>query len=402
MNTKHLTHERIVEISENREIATSLETLHLQSCLKCAKRLEIAGAIESALKKSGEVEPFLESSHIEEIAAGAFDSFLYLNEKNSYIKRIVIGFSAVAATILVVALPLIMGEKPVKEQGVEFAEKESETKLTEKEKLSEIKVETEFKRVAFDIAKNSVIKGEKYNIVAKEPSTMVHEHENYYSVKKGVVEFKVQSGNEFMVNLGNVALVRVLGTVFTVSVNKKKCSVQVTEGLVEVIDLGRGLSHSVGKGERNIIEKTKSERVKVAEERTEEREEKEKERVKPQEKISLKELFSDKESADMIYALIGDLETSLKFSDKPEIQLMELFPLYRKTGKWGSIIYQWNIKSDKIDTTSNKFLKEMHFAACEASIKLYLYDNGVCKRYKKRFPEGPDPVGMDDHLKMAW
>ncbi|HQJ59942.1 MAG TPA: hypothetical protein PKV35_03035, partial [bacterium] len=119
-------------------------------------------------------------------------------------------------------------------------------------------------------------------------------------------------------------------------------------------------------------------------------------------KISLTDIFSGSHNDEMTRVLINDLETALKFSDSPEIQLNELFGLYRHTGRWGSIIHQWNAKSDRVDTKNNPFLREMNFAACEASIKLYLYDNKVCKRYRQRFPEGPDPDGMEDHLKMVW
>ncbi|HQN72426.1 MAG TPA: FecR domain-containing protein [bacterium] len=402
MNIKHLTFERIVEVSENPEIIRSEEKLHIENCPVCSKRLVAAGMIAPALKKTPEVDPLVDMSAVEMMADNVFDIVSSQeNRKGGFSKRAVLALSGVAALIIAV-LSVVMSISENDDKKVEdtYAQKEV---IQEKSGTDNSEVEnvSEFQSSVIDIEKGSAIKRGKYEIAAKVPSRIVHEHENYYSVRKGVVEFKVQSGTDFMVNLNNVALVRVLGTVFTVSVEKTGCSVSVSEGLVEIIDLERGLSRSVAKGGSDTVSKVK--RQPVPETVTELSDTIVAEVKKDvSEKISLTDIFSGSHNDEMTRVLINDLETALKFSDSPEIQLNELFGLYRHTGRWGSIIHQWNAKSDRVDTKNNPFLREMNFAACEASIKLYLYDNKVCKRYRQRFPEGPDPDGMEDHLKMAW
>ncbi|HSW60394.1 MAG TPA: FecR domain-containing protein, partial [bacterium] len=351
-----------------------------------------------------EVDHLVDMSAVEMVADSVFDIVSSQeNKRGGFSKRAVLALSGVAALIIavlsvVMSIPESDDNKKVEDT---YAQKEviQENSGTDN---SEAETVQEFQSSVIDIAKGSTIKSERYGITAKEPSRIVHEHENYYSVKKGVVEFKVQSGSDFMVNLNNVALVRVLGTVFTVSVDKTGCSVSVSEGLVEVIDLERGLSRSVAEGGSNTVQKLK--RQVTAQGSVTEMPDNKIAEVKKDEsgKISLTDIIDQSKDGEMINVLIKDLETALKFSPSPETQLNELFGLYRKIGRWGSIIHQWNSRSDRVDTKNNPFLKEMHFSACEASIKLYLYDNKVCKRYRQRFPEGPDPEGLEDHLKMAW
>lgn len=403
MNNKHLLYERIVEISDNIEVMTQDEKLHLEKCKMCSKRLEAASIMGEAIRKSADVDQLIDLNHVDDLADSVFDMFSKeRNNTGSFHRKLIPAIIAAAAVLIAVFSFSVIPEDPQKNDRTAMDEKKEERKNDPVEKEQK----EEFVSSVLEIAQGSVIKGEKYNIVAKKESLLVHENDNYFSVKKGVVEFKVQTGTDFMVNISNIALVRVLGTVFTVKVEKNVISVGVTEGLVEVIDLERGVSRSVAAGKTEMITKMKRNLAKKGGNVQEtDIASVDKPVISPENSVfGIKPKFAlpDSDDPEMVRALINDLETTLKFSDNPVVQLHELFELYRKTGRWGSIISSWNKRSEQINSQGNPFLREMHFGACEASINLYLYDNKVCRKYRELYPEGPDPDRMEDHLKMAW
>lgn len=412
---KHLSFEKIIEVSENTEKFTQEEMLHIESCTICKRRLEAALMMGPALKKTFEIDHLIDLSSAEKLADNAFN--MVMSEKNSHKRSKTVFFSVAsgiaAAVIAILAFSVIKKDNAVPDNRPdELSEKAIVAEVIEPEN-TDVSIDDELQGAEIDIATGVMIKRKRSDIKAIKDSRIVCDNENYYTVKKGVVEFKVESGSDFIVNLNNIALVRVLGTVFTVSVQKNKCSVAVTEGLVEIIDLERGAIKSVAKGEKGSVLAV---RKKVAENKHSS--EKLEEISPPDNSLSaavseVPEIKSRKperksnsasaiEDPDMIHAMIKDLETTLDFSHTPAAQLHELFGLYRKTGRWGTIIGFWKTKSEVINSQNNPFLREMHFTACEASINLYLYDNKVCKRYRALYPEGPDPQRMEDHLKMAW
>jgi len=110
--------------------------------------------------------------------------------------------------------------------------------------------------------------------------------------------------------------------------------------------------------------------------------------------------FKFSNDPEMIQAEIRDLEFSLKFSDAPIKELQQLFTLYTKTKRFGSILNYWRSKSSVIRSKGNPFLKEMHFQACKATIELNVY-NQICAQFKESYPDGPFPSRMDYQLNMT-
>ena len=410
MRSNHLSLEKIIEASENIGVLTQEEQVHIQECKLCSGRLLAADMMGTALKKGAQTDHIIDFNAVDSISDKVFDMIPVDNKKKqrNFSMNFLKAVSGIAAVFLIVfSVFSILKKEKTETAAVEenVSEKDSDTNDIS---VPEPVESAEFKSTAIEMAQGSVITGEKYSITAKIKATIVHEHENYYSVKKGTVEFKVESGHDFMVNLNNIALVRVLGTIFTVKVENGKSSVSVTEGMVEIIDLERGVSKTLAAGESSLVNRmirktqniTQVDEV-VAEIVPEIAPETISEPDEPQKKRPVK-VYTGKEDKEMVFAMINDLETALKFSNSPLTELRELFGLYRKTGNWGPIMKFWRLKSETVDTKNNPHLKEMHFTACEASIKLNLYDNKVCKRYHARYPDGPDPEGMQDHLKMAW
>ncbi|HPS28633.1 MAG TPA: hypothetical protein PLZ43_00110 [bacterium] len=407
MNKTHISFERIVEISSGISNVTDVERIHIDDCPICKNRIESSGYLEEGIKESVKAEPIMDLGQIESIADAVFDRYYDRSSVPARFKYYFAGAAAVAASIF---LFIFISGKAQKNNQIEFftSDKESSGKVEESVEVSENVDENDIPEGVFKIDKGTVISKGRYTLTAYTDAMIVHEYENYFSVKKGKVGFSVKSGTDFMVNLNNSVLVRVLGTVFTVSVEKSINSVEVTEGLVEVIDLEKGVSSTVSKGGRETIRrvaKTASQPVNVLSEpvaQQPEMIEKPVEHVPVVKKNNDIVLFNLNGDIDLMKAEISDLETALEYSGSPVVQLHRLFELYRINGHWGSIIHFWRTESSEINSRGNPFLKEMHFAACEASIRMFLYDNEVCRSYRSQYPDGPDPDGMEDHLKMAW
>lgn len=400
---KHLDIQRIVEISSGSPV-TDVEKIHIDACPVCKNRIESASCIEKGLKDTANIEPMMDLDRIESLADAVFDK---CSEKGpSGMKKWTLSAGAIAASIL---LAVYFFNDFSKSGAIETAANEESGVEHVAEEEAVQSAEDEAPKGVFKIAEGSLIAKENYELTAVTDSLIVHEYENYFSVMKGTVEFKVRTGTEFMVNLNNSALIRVLGTVFKVTVDKKSSSVEVSEGLVEVIDLRKGTSSTVAKGNsaqiRNIA-RTERRTVDPAPENVVQQpemiDEIEENEAVAEKRSAASFNFNVNSDKDLIKAEISDLENALQYSDAPVVQLHRLFELYRKTGHWGSIIHFWRTESSEIDSRGNPFLKDMHFAACEASIKMFLYDNEVCRKYRAAYPEGPDPDGMEDHLKMAW
>ena len=235
----------------------------------------------------------------------------------------------------------------------------------------------------------------------------------------------IRDSGDFVVNLNDIGLVRVLGTSFTVNVRRNDVSVNVIEGLVEMIDIQKGDSIQLAKGQKHTVVKflpVKRNPVKVEDEQASGVVES----LDANLSVEMENLFQYegrvdhnlikrrtdpsatdrkykfRKDANLMEAEIRDLEFLLRFSNAPVAQLQQLFILLSERGHYGSVIHYWRVYSEQINNDANPFLNEMHGYACEASIKLYLYDNGICRRYRDIYPDGPDPDGMEEHLNMAW
>lgn len=402
MKNRHISFEKIILISNNISVADDVERIHLENCKICQNRLSVAKMLDEGIKESVKTEPLIDLNLVDVVADEIFDKCSGKRNQLKFRKTLLFVSSVAAGIVVFMFVSGWNGSIQKKESNVDlFVENNVPESIVPKQ--DEPVPDPVFPEGVFKMNKGSEIGGAKYSISAKTDILIVHENDNYFSIKKGTASISVKSGNEFMVNLNNSVLVRVLGTVFTVSVLKNQFSVEVSEGLVEIIDLEKGVSSTVSKGQKEIISKIpKPYKTDVFQEESAVLEKEEfsavdipvkKQSVNPFNLSNDPALFADE---------IKDLENVLKYSGAPVVQLHRLFELYRRTGQWGSVLHFWKNQSSQISSRGNPFLKEMHFAACEASINIYLYDNGVCRKYRKLYPEGPDPEGMDDHLKMAW
>jgi len=404
MKNEHILFIRVVEAATGEKPLNKREKEHVQNCSLCQGRLRAAELTDGALADSQKVLPLIDSDKILQMADKVFEKETSQSSMSPIMKIL-----AVAASFaLIIFIAAYAGG---------FFSSEVETPLQKTAKVKENKVKEEDRKIKPDklpigimkIAAGSVFKGERCELKALADSKVIVESNTYFIVEKGRVEFSVTKGEDFMVKLNDSGLVRVLGTVFTVEVNKKESSVSVSEGLVELIDLGRGISKHLAQGESGIVRSLLVKRIvskpknikkpllkkvvvkKVAE-------------VKPtiekvQQKKSPKK-FKFSNDPEMIQAEIRDLEISLKFSDTPLKELHQLFKLYTKSSRYGSILNYWRSKGSIIRSKSNPDLKEMHYHACKASIKLNVY-NKVCAEFKESYPDGSFPSGMDYHLKMT-
>ena len=405
MKKLHLTFERVIEATTGEKPLNSLEKDHVDSCSLCQGRIKAAESTDEALSNSKKAVSFIDSNKIMDIADKVFDQ--ETSKQSLSIYKIL----AVAASfVLILAVFAFSGgffssetEKPVKKT----AEMEKKEKKQKKQKESVLKKADRLPIGVMKIAEGSVFQGERCELRALAESKITVESENYFIVEKGRVEFSVTKGENFMVKLNGSALVRVLGTVFTVEVKGKVSSVEVSEGLVEMIDLDRGTSQHLSKGESGTVKSLVRKKIRTASVK-----------VRPVKNIVVKKIaevkaplekvekkkkpakFKFSNDPEMLQAEIADLETSLKFSDTPLVELHQLFKLYTKSSRFGSILNYWRSKGSIIRSKNNLNLKEMHYSACKASIELNVY-NKICGEFKESYPDGPFPSGMEYHLKMT-
>lgn len=399
MKNVHLTFERAVEAATGEKQLNVQEKEHAENCSLCQGRIKAAQSTDKALMDSKKLVPFVDSSRILDMADKVFEQETAKQTVSAY-KLLAVAASLV---LIVATVAFFTGKESSKIEKPVI--KTAKVKEEQKQETVEEKV-NRFPVGVMKIAKGSVLKGERCELEALSESEITVESESYFIVEKGRVKFSVTKGEDFMVKLNGNALVRVLGTVFTVEVKGKNSSVQVSEGLVELIDLDRGVSKHLAKGQsgtvnpvvRKMVKKVPVKKAVTVNEPEIVKEE------RPTEKIVVNykpgKQFKLSSGPEMRKAEINDLEFSLKFSDNPANELNQLFVLYAEEKRFGSILNYWRSEKSAIRSEKNPNLKRMHYHACKASIELNVY-NKVCAEYKETYQDGPFPSGMDYHLKMT-
>lgn len=236
----------------------------------------------------------------------------------------------------------------------------------------------------------------------------------HFFLKKGGVSVDVRSGTDFVIEVEDLAIVRVLGTSFSLKTDgSRSLFVKVSEGLVEVVQRGDGSVSALSKGEELAlggyspkIPAKRQPKVRVEPKPVVAEASKVEENVaavtpaeikKPSKYDSIAQLDSE----EMMRVTIRDLEQRLLASKSRTDDLSQLFELYSKRGDWGSIMNQWRRYYSEITSKNNSHRQQMHYFACEASIKLFLYGNGVCRKFRSFYPDAAGPEGLEDHLKYA-
>jgi hypothetical protein len=420
---KHLSYRRIIDISQKPDVATETEKLHIDQCPFCANRLLSLNNIDKRIKETSKLEPIINNEDISHLADKIFDKYYHKHRKKSFDLRY-LGASVLSAFFVVVIVLFVT--RFFEQKTVEQLE-DNAISSAQKEEYNEIESsETDKNRMVY-LEADEKFYGQRYEVKTLLKSKIVEENSNFVTVKKGELTFSVEGGGDFIVNLNNIAFVRVIGTVFTVKVDPAGVSVNVSKGMVEMINLENGISTYISENEmKKIVQNSTMPKVKyrnkpqIATDYQEKNEEiqrntalsSEMEKLfqyrgredsnfdKPQ--TAPQRRYRFKSDPSMMEAEIRDLEFLLRFSNAPVAQLQQLFVLLSKRGHYGSIIHYWRVYSEQIQGDANPFLHEMHRYACEASVKLFLYDNGICRKYRSLYPEGPDPEGLNDHLNMAW
>lgn len=209
---------------------------HIEKCSVCSALIEKYSVTNAVLQSGRHVTSFPDMERINKIAER---SFFILHEGTnpekemsrtwqdlfrSFFKPLV--FTAAAASLIIAVY--IGFDKP-SQNGTMTAEtekNESENKLMPSEKIYEKGLRESGEKINLSIAKIETLSQTQFNSIS----------ENEISMEKGKAKFDVVTGNDFRVTVSDRFLVRVLGTSFIIDNNAGTFSVNVLEGLVEIVD----------------------------------------------------------------------------------------------------------------------------------------------------------------------
>lgn len=209
---------------------------HIEKCSVCSALIEKYSVTNAVLQSGRHVTSFPDMERINKIAER---SFFILHEGTnpekemsrtwqdlfrSFFKPLV--FTAAAASLIIAVY--IGFDKP-SQNGTMTAEtekNESENKLMPSEKIYEKGLRESGEKINLSIAKIETLSQTQFNSIS----------ENEIYMEKGKAKFDVVTGNDFRVTVSDRFLVRVLGTSFIIDNNAGTFSVNVLEGLVEIVD----------------------------------------------------------------------------------------------------------------------------------------------------------------------
>ena len=356
--------------------------------------------------ETGEIE-----SRVMDIADSVFDR---MDRKRSV--SLFFRFAGAAAVVLIAMAigfsaffkdhdPAQDAEKSLAVADEEVVDREEDEAPVEDEKINKI----------ISLQNGESLAGSDFRIKSDGVSELLQVAETHFFLKKGGVSVDVRSGTDFVVEVGDLALVRVLGTSFSLKTDgSKSLFVKVFEGLVEVVNRGDGSVRALERGGELALGAVKPqipakrqpkavERVHVpaAAELAKVEETVSEPASAEAEKPAKIENIAGLDGEELQRVTIRDLEQRLIASKNRTDDLNQLFELYSKRGDWGSIMNQWRRYYSEITSKNNSHRRQMHYFACEASIKLFLYGNGVCRKFRSFYPDAAGPEGLEDHLKYA-
>lgn len=324
----------------------------------------------------------------------------------------IIGAAAVVLIALAVGFSAIFKDNaPLPGTEAEFAAAEIPLEVPE---VPEIPAEDENINKIISLQNGQSFEDTDFRIRSTGNSELFQASRTRFSLKNGEVSVDVRSGTDFVIEVENLALVRVLGTSFSLKTDgSQSLFVKVSEGLVEVVKRSDGSVRALSKGEELAlgaaspkVPAKRQPKVRIEPEPVVAEAAKVEENVasvtpaevkKPSKYDSIAQLDGE----EMMRVTIRDLEQRLIASKNRTDDLNQLFELYSKRGDWGSIMNQWRRYYSEITSKNNSHRRQMHYFACEASIKLFLYGNGVCRKYKSFYPDAAEPDGLKDHLRYA-
>ena len=325
----------------------------------------------------------------------------------------IIGAAAVVLIALAVGFSAIFKDNaPLPETEAEFAAAEIPLEVPE---VPEIPAEDENINKIISLQNGQSFEDTDFRIRSTGNSELFQASRTRFSLKNGEVSIDVRSGTDFVIEVENLALVRVLGTSFSLKTDgSQSLFVKVSEGLVEVVKRSDGSVRALERGGELALGAVKPqipakrqpkavERVHVpaAAELAKVEETVSEPAPAEAEKPAKIENIAGLDGEELQRVTIRDLEQRLIASKNRTDDLNQLFELYSKRGDWGSIMNQWRRYYSEITSKNNSHRRQMHYFACEASIKLFLYGNGVCRKYKSFYPDAAEPDGLKDHLRYA-
>jgi len=272
----HLTDQEIIALNDGSFNLLIKTKQHIKTCNFCQKGISIQQNSSNFLSDLCNVTPISLSE--KKLTSIADTSFSYINSdikqkqspSFSFFKFSLQG----AALLLIVSFSVIMLSDyfkvkqdipqvaKVQKQQVPIKIRNSKsTQVVTVKKLTET-LSAQFK----SFKKDRLIKIERSEIRVVGTSMLKKIDENNIAIKDGKIDVHVKKGSDFIVQVGKYYLVRVLGTKFTIHAEQDDVTVNVTEGLVELIDkrtnasftLAKDMSKSILAIDKNLKEETPS------------------------------------------------------------------------------------------------------------------------------------------------
>jgi hypothetical protein len=363
---------------------------HIEKCSVCSGLIEKYSVTNAVLQSGRHVTSFPDMEKINEIAER---SFFILHEAThtekeisrtwqdlfrSFFKPLV--FTAAAASLLIAVY--IGLDKPYQNgtMTAETHENESENKLIPAEKTYENGLRETGEKITLAVAKIETLSPTQFNSVS----------ENEISMGKGKAKFDVVSGNDFRVTVNDRFMVRVLGTSFIIDNNAGTFSVNVLEGLVEIVDRSDDsvfqLSANMEKVfalEKAVIKKLDITMVDKA--RIPKTINLPKLNITPDKSFLFqgREALNSGNEGAALQLFMMEMENG-KEKDKA---LFEAVRLHESKKQYNDIVSMIS-NNKEIMNSSRVYREELMIKGCKAQKKISGSDLSLCRKYLEVFPEG--------------
>ncbi|HPG35425.1 MAG TPA: FecR domain-containing protein [bacterium] len=363
---------------------------HIEKCPSCSALIEKYSVTNAVLQSGRHVTSFPDMNRINEIAER---SFFILHEGThpekemsrtwhetfrSFFKPLV--FTAAAASLLIA---IYFGfENPSQNETMTAGtqENDSENKLIPAEKTYEKGLREQGEKIHLSIAKIEALAQTQFNSIS----------ENEISMGKGKAKFDVVSGNDFRVTVNGRFMVRVLGTSFILDNCNGTFSVNVIEGLVEVVDRSDDSQFQLSANMEKVFEFKKAV-VKNLEISMANKSRIPKTINIPKLNITPDQsfLFQGREALDSgnegaaLQLFMMEMENG-KEKDKALFEAVRLHESKKQYNEMVSMIDN----NKKILDSSRVYREELLIKGCTAQKKISGSDLSLCRKYLEVFPEG--------------
>ncbi len=365
---------------------------HAEKCPSCSALIEKYSVTHAVLASNRHVTSFPDMDRINKIAER---SFFILHEQEhadtenlrpSFLMMLQSFFKPVAITAAAASLLIAVylgfdknGETEIKTAETR-EEQDSRSELNPAEKTFEAGIRKSGEKITLSIAKIETLTQTQFNSIS----------ENEISMGKGKAKFDVTSGNDFRVTVNDRFMVRVLGTSFILDNSNGTFSVNVIEGLVEVVDSYDDSQFQLSANMERVFEIEKAV-VKKLNASTADRSRISKTINIPKLNITPDQsfLFQGREALNSgnegaaLQLFMMEMENG-KEKDKALFEAVRLHENRKQYNEMVSMISG----SEKIMDSSRVYREELMIKGCKAQKKIAGSDLSLCRKYLEIFPEG--------------